>query len=176
MSNDIKSRSQPAPAALGRSPRRVNISHPADIPHRVGAADGFNVARVFRPEALDLSGRSAAFELPIQIMSRLRKFADPSLTKYKWSRPLLIDSALQTEFGVTYRKQTTEKFLTEARTHISVFRKLPNLSSVFCCEESSKTLHRASAKHPPISRLLAAPLRPFLPNISALKTAFSTRF
>ncbi len=36
----------------------------------------------------------------------------------KWSRPLLIDSALPIEFGLTYRKQTTEKFLTEARTHI----------------------------------------------------------
>jgi len=36
----------------------------------------------------------------------------------KWSRPLLIDSALPIEFGLTYRKQTTEKFLTGARTHI----------------------------------------------------------
>jgi hypothetical protein len=36
----------------------------------------------------------------------------------KWSRALLTGSALQTEFGLTYRKQTTEKFLTEARTHI----------------------------------------------------------
>jgi hypothetical protein len=35
----------------------------------------------------------------------------------KWSRPLLTGSALQTEFGLTYRKQTTEKFLTGARTH-----------------------------------------------------------
>ena len=37
---------------------------------------------------------------------------------YKWSRPLLTESALPTEFHVTHRKQTTEKFLTEARTHI----------------------------------------------------------
>jgi hypothetical protein len=37
---------------------------------------------------------------------------------HKWSRPLLIDSAPQTEFDVTRRKQTTEKFLTGARTHI----------------------------------------------------------
>ncbi len=39
-----------------------------------------------------------------------------------WSRPLLIDSALPIEFGLTYRKQTTEKFLTDARTHISETR------------------------------------------------------
>ena len=36
----------------------------------------------------------------------------------KWSRPLLTESDPQTEFDLTYRKQTTEKFLTEARTHI----------------------------------------------------------
>jgi hypothetical protein len=43
----------------------------------------------------------------------------PSLPQIcKWSRPLLIDSAPQTKFDVTYRKQTTEKFLTGARTHI----------------------------------------------------------
>ncbi len=40
---------------------------------------------------------------------------------YKWSRPLLIDSDTPTEFVATRRKQTTEKFLTEARTHISNF-------------------------------------------------------
>ena len=39
----------------------------------------------------------------------------------KWSRPLLTESDPQTEFDVTHRKQTTEKFLTEARTHISDF-------------------------------------------------------
>jgi hypothetical protein len=36
----------------------------------------------------------------------------------KWSRPLLTESDSQTEFSLTYRKQTTEKFLTGARTHI----------------------------------------------------------
>jgi hypothetical protein len=40
---------------------------------------------------------------------------------YKWSRPLLTESDTQTEFVATYRKQTTEKFLTEARTHINDF-------------------------------------------------------
>jgi len=40
---------------------------------------------------------------------------------YKWSRPLLTESDTQTEFIATHRKQKTEKFLTEARTHISDF-------------------------------------------------------
>ena len=44
-----------------------------------------------------------------------------SLDFSEWSRPLLTGSATQTEFGLTYRKQTTERFLTGARTHISDF-------------------------------------------------------
>ena len=40
-------------------------------------------------------------------------------------RPLLIDSALPTEFRATHSKQTTEKFLTGARTHISIFNFSP---------------------------------------------------
>jgi hypothetical protein len=40
---------------------------------------------------------------------------------YKWSRPLLIDSDTPIEFVATRRKQTREKFLTGARTHISNF-------------------------------------------------------
>ena len=36
-------------------------------------------------------------------------------------RPLLIDSAPPTEFRATHSKQTTEKFLTGARTHIRIF-------------------------------------------------------
>ena len=179
MSNDIKSQPQPAPAALGRSPHRVNISQRADAPPRVGAANGINVApvyrdggMVFRPKAFAFFVRAAAPELPTQIMSRVRKIADPSLTKCKWSRPLLIDSDPPTEFDATYSKQTTEKFLTEARTHISDFRKLPNLSPVFSREKSSKTLRRASPKRPPISPPLAAPPRPFLPKIPAPTIAF----
>jgi hypothetical protein len=43
----------------------------------------------------------------------------------------LTGSALQTEFGLTYRKQTTEKFLTGARTHISETR--------FCAKMSVET-------------------------------------
>jgi len=48
-----------------------------------------------------------------------------------WSRPLLTESAPQTEIGLTYRKQTTEKFLTEARTHIRETR--------FCAKMSVET-------------------------------------
>jgi len=45
----------------------------------------------------------------------------PSLSPsqiHKWSRPLLTESDSQTEFDLTYRKQTMEKFLTGTRTHI----------------------------------------------------------
>jgi hypothetical protein len=44
---------------------------------------------------------------------------------YNWSRPLLTGFASQTECDVTHSKQTTEKFLTGARTHIRVFRFSP---------------------------------------------------
>ena len=44
---------------------------------------------------------------------------------YKWSRPLLPGSAQNIENDVTYRKQTTEKFLPGATTHIRIFRLLP---------------------------------------------------
>ncbi len=40
---------------------------------------------------------------------------------FKWSRPLLIDSDTPIEFVATRRKQTTGRFLTGARTHISDF-------------------------------------------------------
>jgi hypothetical protein len=44
---------------------------------------------------------------------------------YNWSRPFLTGSASQTECDVTHSKQTTESFLTGARTHIKVFRFSP---------------------------------------------------
>jgi hypothetical protein len=44
---------------------------------------------------------------------------------YNWSRRLLTGSASQTECDVTRSKQTTERFLTGARTHIRVFRFSP---------------------------------------------------
>src|SRR3984885_9640197 len=40
-------------------------------------------------------------------------------------RPLLTDSAPQTEFHATPSKQTTEKILTGARTHIRIFNFSP---------------------------------------------------
>src|SRR5580658_894983 len=48
----------------------------------------------------------------------------------KWSRPLLTGSASHSEFDVTHSKQTTGKFLTGARTHISI--------SQFCAEFTPK--------------------------------------
>jgi hypothetical protein len=59
----------------------------------------------------------------------------------KWSRPLLIDSALPIEFGLTYRKQTTEEFLTDARTHISETRICAKIS----VETTEKTNEEMSA-------------------------------
>ena len=43
----------------------------------------------------------------------------------KWSRPLLTGSGSQSEFDITHSKQTAEKFLTGARTHISQSRFRP---------------------------------------------------
>ena len=170
------SRAVSEPNSVRLQPLRSRIcSHHTDSNGR----SGFNVAQVyrdggmvFRPEASDSSDRAAAPPLPTPITPRVRKFADPSLTKCKWSRPLLIDSDPPTEFDATYSKQTTEKFLTEARTHISDFRKSPNSSFVLSRRKSSKTLCRESAKRPPISQLLAAPPRPFLPKIPAPTIAF----
>ena len=58
-------------------------------------------------------------ELPTKRNSQSSQVLSPIPPQiHKWSRPLLTGSAPQTEFDVTYRKQTTEKFLTGARTHI----------------------------------------------------------
>ena len=47
---------------------------------------------------------------------------EPVVTsKIASGRPLLTESARQTEFNATHSKQTTKKFLTEARTHIRIF-------------------------------------------------------
>ena len=61
-------------------------------------------------------------------MARLPNPAEiePVVTsKMPSGRPLLIDSALPIEFRATYSKQTTEEFLTGARTHISIFNFSP---------------------------------------------------
>jgi hypothetical protein len=76
-----------------------------------------------------LSPRAATLPLgSFQITSRRSLICishSPLATRHcsvNWSRPLLTGSALQTEFGLTYRKQTTEKILTGARTHIKETR------------------------------------------------------
>ena len=167
MSNDIKSQPQPAPAALVRSPHSVNISQRADAPSRVGAANGSNVAQVFRPEVFDFSERVAAPELSPQLMSQPRKFAYPSLTKYKWSRPLLIDSDPPIEFDVTHRKQKTEKFLTGARTHIRVFQFSP-----FSFTQTPRNRTPLNTQPPPRIGVFPRPMLPWThhhqPAISAI--------
>ena len=58
-------------------------------------------------------------ELPTKRNSQSSQVLSPLPPQiHKWSRPLLTESDSQTEFDLTCRKQTTEKFLTEARTHI----------------------------------------------------------
>jgi len=62
-------------------------------------------------------------------------------------RPLLIDSAPQTEFVLTHLKQTTKKFLTGARTHIRIFS-----FWTFTTQNPSQLIHRLliylEEKHP----------------------------
>jgi hypothetical protein len=71
-------------------------------------------------------------ELPLRNLPRI----------HKWSRPLLTESDPQTEIGLTYRKQTTEKFLTEARTHIRETRICAKIGSGM----SEETNEEASAE------------------------------
>jgi hypothetical protein len=56
---------------------------------------------------------------------KLAKIEPVVTSKIASGRPLLTESAPQTEFPVTPSKQTMEKFLTEARTHISIFNFSP---------------------------------------------------
>jgi len=76
-------------------------------------------------------------------MARLPKPAktEPVVTsKCTSGRPLLIDSAPQTEFAATYSKQTTKKFLTGARTHIRIFNFSP-----FTTQNPAQLIHRLHA-------------------------------
>jgi hypothetical protein len=54
----------------------------------------------------------------------LTKMSQLSLPKRPWFSPFLLDSVLPAGFGLTYSKQTTEKFLPDTRTHIKVFQVL----------------------------------------------------
>jgi hypothetical protein len=68
--------------------------------------------------------RTSHSPLVTRRFSRLK--IEPVVTsKCTSGRPLLIDSAPPIEFRVTHSKQTTEKFLTEARTHIRIFNFSP---------------------------------------------------
>ncbi len=55
-------------------------------------------------------------------LGQIARQNEPVVTsKCASGRPLLTESAPQVEFVLTRSKQTTEKFLTEARTHIRIF-------------------------------------------------------
>jgi len=105
-------------------------------PERKGGAANLSAARhgvaaVTSPPI----NRGICFALPNDTLRTAYNLSIPNLKPsqnseisaqiYKWSRPLLIDSAPQTEFDATPRKQTTEKILTGARTHIRNFAKQP---------------------------------------------------
>jgi len=63
---------------------------------------------------------------------------DPVVTsKCTSGRPLLTESAPQTEFKATHSKQTPKKFLTGARTHISIFN-----FSRFPTQNLAQLIHR----------------------------------
>ena len=66
------------------------------------------------------------------------------ISKCTSGRPLLIDSAPPIEFRATHSKQTTEKFLTDARTHISIFNFSP-----FTTQNPTQLIHRATNRDPP---------------------------
>jgi hypothetical protein len=55
----------------------------------------------------------------------LAKIEPVVTSKCTSGRPLLTGTALPTEFRATHSKQTTEKFLTGARTHIRIFNFSP---------------------------------------------------
>jgi hypothetical protein len=78
----------------------------------------------------------------------------------KWSRPLLIDSSSQTEFDVTHSKQSIRKFLTGARTHISVLR--------FCAEFIPKPSPPSRIVRP----ISYDPLRHFSQNNRLFRSSF----
>ena len=68
-------------------------------------------------------GESSKAELSVYSLPRKLHRARATVAIPPCSRPFLTGSDSQTEFGVTHSKQTTEKFLTGARTAISVSRK-----------------------------------------------------
>jgi hypothetical protein len=78
-------------------------------------------------------------------LGQIARQNEPVVTsKYPSGRPLLTDTAPQTEFVLTCSKQTAEKFLTEARTHIKLFEFLPFPTQISGqLIQGSATQHRA---------------------------------
>src|ERR1700733_6505821 len=100
MSNDIKSQPQAAPPDLGRSPQ-PNLAHPRPQ-ERAATTD-------------NSLGHPAS---PFRTVAPDPKMASLPGLKMQSGRPFLTESAPQAEFHLSYTKQRTEEFLTEARTHI----------------------------------------------------------
>src|ERR1700728_272977 len=65
----------------------------------------------------------------------------------------------QTEIDLSYRKQRTEEFLTEARPHIKDFIKLPNFSPIFRAKKCSKRLRLRPLQHAQLPHRSQRPAR-----------------
>ena len=108
------------PEALAKGGRSSDGVVKAVVGGYVPAVCGRDVTMARHPKP----ARTSDSPLVTRHFSRLR--IEPVVTsKCASGRPLLIDSALPIEFRATYSKQTTEKFLTGARTHISIFNFSP---------------------------------------------------
>jgi hypothetical protein len=107
---------QTGPERRHVSPRRVYRLHRLTSrgrrPPSATLLGGYVLAVCGREEAMARRPKSSK-------MSQLSPLNRPS------GRPFLTETAPQTEFVLTHSKQTTEKFLTEARTHIKVFEFSP---------------------------------------------------
>src|ERR1700735_5610837 len=86
-------------------------------------------------------------------MRQLRPLSRNSSRMRRRFSPFLTGSDSQTEIDVTHSKQTTEKFLTGARTHIKDFETwhVIRLSRALSASHDS-AFGRISARHSPISR------------------------
>jgi hypothetical protein len=122
----------------------------------VAMARRSNLARPSRSFTLITEGTLAP-----RHCSRPAKIMPVVASKCASGRPLLTGTASQTEFALTHSKQTTEKFLTGARTHIKVFEFLS-----FTTQNLAQLIQR---HHHVTPRRLPA-LR--LPNSSAIMICF----
>ena len=76
----------------------------------------------------------------------LTKMTQLSRPKRPWFSPFLTESAPQTEFALTHSKQSTEKILTGARTHIKDFQVLPIYSTKYRPVDTTQKVSNSSQK------------------------------